>query len=183
MYLLLRNIYIALMAASLSLVSFMTLPSYANTQDFTITTAKDALEKARVVLPEAWGVSHQSLLPQSTLPKGPLLFVSLGMPDSLLKSLLEQAKVLQVTVVIRGLYQDSFDATLKRLTELFPKDDVEKFQGIAINPLWFKTYHIDVVPAVVVPHTHDNDFDVLFGNLTLSDALENIQHHHQGEVS
>lgn len=185
MHLLLKNSLVVFAAIFLGYVTFMALPSCAaNTQDFAVTEAKDALEKTRTLLPESWGASNAvSSAPQATEPQGPLLFVSLGMPDSLLQSLLEQAKALQVTVVIRGLYHDSFDATLKRLTELFPKDEADKFQGIAINPLWFKTYHIDAVPAVVVPHTQDNDFDVIFGNLTLSDALENVQHHHQGEAA
>jgi conjugal transfer pilus assembly protein TrbC len=108
-----------------------------------------------------------------------MLFVSLGMPDLLLKQLLQAAHRLKVAVVIRGLYHDSFDATLKRLKALMPEDQQEanNQSGVLINPLWFREYHIDAVPAVVVPH--GTTYDVIFGNVALEELLEDLKNHHK----
>lgn len=144
--------------------------------------ATQSYRQSKTMLPQVLQSLHQENVPIPVKnTKEPLLFVSLGMPDSLLKQLLMEANREKVSVVIRGFYQDSFDATLKRLFELMPKDKMEKhFDGLLINPLWFKQYHITTVPAVVMPYAHD-DYDVIFGNITLNDALAMIRQHRQGE--
>lgn len=145
-------------------------------------SATQSYGQAQTMLPQVLQSLHQENVPMPVKKAdGPLLFVSLGMPDALLKQLLMEAHREKVSVVIRGFYHDSFDATLKRLFELMPKDKMNKhFDGLLINPLWFKQYHITTVPALVMPYAKD-EYDVVFGNITLNDALVIIQQHRQGE--
>lgn len=144
--------------------------------------AAQSYGQAQTMLPQVLQSLHQEAVPlPAKKTERPLLFVSLGMPDALLKQLLMEAHREKVSVVIRGFYHDSFDATLKRLFELMPKDKMNKhFDGLLINPLWFKQYHITTVPALVMPYAKD-EYDVVFGNTTLNDALAMIREHRQGE--
>lgn len=55
--------------------------------------------------------------------------------------------------------------------------------GVELNPIWFKRFHIDKVPAVVVVPKgsacfksdschQERDYDVMTGDITLSAALK-----------
>lgn len=103
------------------------------------------------------------------------LFVSFSMPESLLKQSFEQAERFHVTVVLNGLMDNSMPKTalkLSRLTAQYPK------LSIQIDPVAFEDFGIDAVPALVV--SQDRIFDVVRGNLALSDALSLI--HERGQL-
>lgn len=142
-----------------------------------------------------------------------LLFVSLGMPDNALKSYLLQAKQYHIPVVIRGLYTDnndlsadktvgSFNDTANRIFNLLKSQETAQdhqknintlqktMGGVSINPLLFRSFGINVVPALVVTnnsnciavnhqpnsneHCSTSDFDVVFGNIPIQKQLNII---------
>lgn len=100
------------------------------------------------------------------------LFVSLGMPDSVLSQYLKQAKQYHIPVVIRGLYTakndtttdkniGSFSDTANRVLFLLKNENDTQYAsqtnkikkamgGVLINPLLFESFNIRVVPALVV---------------------------------
>lgn len=103
------------------------------------------------------------------------LFVSFSMPQTLLLQSFEQAERLHVTVVFNGLIDNSMPETaskLSRLTGRYPE------LSIQIDPVAFEDFGIDAVPALVV--SQGPIFDVIRGNLALSDALALI--HERGEL-
>ena len=160
------------------LLGFFSLNVYAVDMAEIAALKNQSYAQASQQMPNILQTLHQNPMTEAPAIKpNAMLFVSLGMPDELLKQYLQEAHRLQVAVVIRGLYHDSFDATLQRLKSLMPEDQkaAQHQSGVLINPLWFREYHIDVVPAVVMPH--DSTYDVIFGNMALGDLLNNLKNH------
>lgn len=110
-------------------------------------------------------VSRQTKLSSPT-PKA-IIFVSFSMPDLSLKQIIKDAARYQIPVVVRGLIANSFKKTAARIFELVKGNNQG---GIAINPIWFKRYSINAVPACVV--SVGEDFDVIYGNLRIKNMLE-----------
>jgi conjugal transfer pilus assembly protein TrbC len=107
-----------------------------------------------------------------------LIFVSFSMPKQSLETYLRDAKKINASVVIRGLIDNSFQKTAQRMAELIRDSD----GGVELNPIWFKRFGIEKVPAIVAvaegsrcfsKNTCDkkNDFDVITGDISLSYAL------------
>lgn len=119
---------------------------------------------------------------------GMMVFVSLTMPDQVLKTLIKQADQLNIPVMIRGFYADDFQKTITRIADLLGVDlknkntQAKPTGGIAISSEHFKHFNITEVPAFVLiePNrltqgTHNitaEEFDVLTGNLSLIDAID-----------
>lgn len=127
-----------------------------------------------------------------------ILLVSLGMPDDVLKDYLSQGIQYHIPVVIRGLYtsaqDDSVDPmigslpdTVSRVKSLV-KDN--KLGGVSINPLVFRAFDVQAVPALVV-YSDDTDciaaaghsisakcpnnkYDIAFGNMSIPHQLNVI---------
>lgn len=118
--------------------------------------------------------------------KGVMVFVSLGMPDTSLQQLLMQSADLQVPLIVRGVLQQGFTATIKRMDHLIDNKGKTIQSGFAINPQWFTQFGITQVPAFVAikpgkcqakqPCSSD-DFDVIYGNVSLYDALNLLAQH------
>lgn len=133
----------------------------------------DAYIKAQSRQSEVLSALKQSPMPEASKEApSKLVFVSLSMPDLLLQQIFEEANTLQIPVVIRGFYQNSFQETARRVFDLTKEKNTG---GILINPLWFRQYHITEVPAVVV--AKERGFDVVYGNLPIREALEIITRH------
>lgn len=125
-------------------------------------------------------------------PKGMMVFVSLTMPNIALKQLLVQSKRLQIPLVIRGVLPQGFKGTLVRINKLLSQANGKKLDsGFAINPEWFTTFNIQSVPAFVtvkagkcLPKSPcmDNDFDILYGNISMYDALDILKAGDVGEI-
>lgn len=106
-----------------------------------------------------------------------LIFASFSMPKESLKVLSNQAKQVGAPIIMRGLVNNSFKETVKKLTEFNLLQT-----GIQIDPLLFKRFDIQKVPAVVVTNkiacplnqTCLAQFDVLYGNIPLAYALKVI---------
>jgi conjugal transfer pilus assembly protein TrbC len=118
--------------------------------------------------------------------KGIMAFVSLGMPDTSLQQLLMQSADLQVPLIVRGVLPQGFTATIKRMDHLIDNKGKTIQSGFAINPQWFTQFGITQVPAFVAikpgkcqakqPCSSD-DFDVIYGNVSLYDALNLLAQH------
>jgi len=123
-----------------------------------------------------------------------------------------QAKQYHIPIVIRGLYTSkndtaadktvgSFNDTATRIFDLLKTQNSENntsnsdvlkktMGGISIKPLLFRSFGINVVPALVVTnnascivvnhqqntntHCAESDFDVVFGNMPIEKQLEII---------
>lgn len=123
---------------------------------------------------------------------GVMVFVSLSMPDRLLRETLISAHHYHIPVIVRGLVHNDMRATLARMFAIIhPKGTTTAIKGgFEINPLWFRAFDIKAVPAVVVAiQGGDNcygnapcpsrTFDVIYGNITIHDALKEIAKHGQ----
>ncbi|CAK9254203.1 unnamed protein product [Sphagnum jensenii] len=101
-----------------------------------------------------------------------IVFVSLGMPETTLKQLAQEAEKTKVRLVVRGLLDNSFKNTMVRIQEL--KIPVE------IDPTLFDLFQVERVPTFIrcvmtsegaVKSGHDR----LAGNIFIRDALEKFE--------
>ena len=109
-----------------------------------------------------------------------MVFVSFSMPEKSLLSWIKQAHRVHATVMIRGLVNNSFKETILRLHEMTSQG----VGGISLNPIAFKQFSIERVPAVVVAGeplslSHQqialsDKFDVIYGDVNLGFALRKI---------
>lgn len=118
--------------------------------------------------------------------KGVMVFVSLSMPDTSLQQLLMQSADLQVPLIVRGVLPTGFTGTVKRMNKLINNKDKPINSGFAINPQWFTQFGITQVPAFVAikpgkcqakQSCSPDDFDVVYGNVSLYDALALLSQH------
>lgn len=110
-----------------------------------------------------------------------LVFLSFSMPEKSLHGWLLQCKQSGATPVIRGLIHNSFRDTMLTIQRLSQTTGV----GMQLDPILFKTFDIQVVPAVVVikdtPACPANmnckpvDYDSLYGDVSLDYALEKMR--------
>ncbi len=96
------------------------------------------------------------------------VFVTLGMSDENLKTLSQQAQALGGVLVIRGLVNNSFKDTHKRLKDLAIPID--------IDPTLFERFEVTRVPTIVLAEIKEgkltNSHDKVRGNISLRSALE-----------
>lgn len=162
------NAYLTDNAKSLNLSSFEKSKQY---QEWATSLGKQAMEQIKPQNPEADAA-------------GVMIFASLGMPETALKQLMQQASDFNVPVVIRGLWQNDFAATVKKVQSLILSDSGETMLGgVEINPVWFKQFNIQQVPAFVAigkglcinePPCDPKSYDIVYGNVSLYNALETI---------
>ena len=127
-------------------------------------------------------LNHQpSVQPFHSSPKA-LLFISFSMPNNVLKTLLQQAKRYHIPAVLKGVVNQNFNQTLFKIFTLNRTIQAP----ILINPVWFQTFHITRVPALVVlasdtdlqtQHAQSIPFDVLLGAVSVRSGLEEISTH------
>ena len=127
-----------------------------------------------------------------------VLLVSLGMPDEVLKAYFKQSERYSLPLVIRGLYTATTNATAHPVIGSF-KDTAMRVKallndnskaGVSINPVLFQAFDVQAVPALVV-YNDDmpclnprakvptitcgaDDFDVVYGNVSIKQLLELI---------
>ncbi|WP_455292679.1 type-F conjugative transfer system pilin assembly protein TrbC [Vibrio parahaemolyticus] len=119
--------------------------------------------------------------------QGVMVFVSLSMPDHALRQLLTQSQEYQVPLVLRGVLPEGFIPTASRITSLLEKADGTHIDsGFAISPEWFNQFNITHVPAFVAinescseNHCAASDYDIIYGNMSLPNALTLLS---QGDV-
>lgn len=116
----------------------------------------------------------------STTPKL-IGFVSLTMPKQTLVLFLQEAKRYHIPVAIRGVIDHSLKATMQQIYRLVKKDHI---QGVLIDPIWFRDFQIQHVPALVATTGFcdtqpclKNSYDVIYGNARLEELLQAISRH------
>lgn len=129
--------------------------------------------------------AQQSLLnniEQSKTQTGLMIFVSLSMPTVALRQILTDSQTYHIPVVIRGLINNRFPDTTQRIYEILHPEHGEVIQsGVQIDPIYFRQFDIQQVPAVVSYHElirctdeancNKPNFDVVYGNIPLKKAL------------
>ncbi|MCG9583758.1 type-F conjugative transfer system pilin assembly protein TrbC [Vibrio tubiashii] len=124
-------------------------------------------------------------------PKGVMVFVSLTMPSPSLKQLLKQSERTGVPMVIRGVLPKGFPATTARISQLIGIHRKKPIQaGFSISPEWFRRFNVERVPAFVSVKAgrcllkqacNPKDYDIVYGNLSLYQALEVLTQGDTGE--
>jgi type-F conjugative transfer system pilin assembly protein TrbC len=105
-----------------------------------------------------------SNISQEAKKSGLLIFVSFSMPEQSLKLWSQQADKIGANLILRGLINNSLQATTQN----------KIISGFDIDPEKFKEYHIKIVPAVVL--VTNSDYEVIYGDTSLEAALERIKH-------
>ena len=77
------------------------------------------------------------------------VFASFSMPDASLNALIRQGELAGVPIVLRGLVENSLEATMGAVHALY-KDGERPESGALIDPTLFQRFDIDQVPTVVV---------------------------------
>ncbi|MEM6485291.1 MAG: type-F conjugative transfer system pilin assembly protein TrbC, partial [Pseudomonadota bacterium] len=115
------------------------------------------------------------------------IFASFSMPDASLKAVIEQAELAGAAVVLRGLVDDSVEATMQAVSNLYGED--EQVAGAVIDPTLFERFSINQVPSFVVSESPAQrcmsdadcpipDYVKIAGDVPLLYALERISASH-----
>ena len=115
---------------------------------------------------------------------GVYVAVSLSMPPEALRQLARDAHRAGARVVIRGLVDGSFKATMLKVRQVF---DDRSAGGVAIDPQVFKAFAITAVPTVIAARSKVEPcgslgcvpaapaFDKISGNISLDAALKALE--------
>lgn len=98
------------------------------------------------------------------------VFVSFSMPNNLMIETLKDCERLKIPAYLNGFYENSMSKTINKIMEL--TKDVPNL-SLQIDPFEFAKYEINQVPTIV--KDSNNCFDVVYGNLQISDALNLIK--------
>jgi len=93
-------------------------------------------------------------------------FLSTSIPEKQLAILIKAAEARGIPVYLRGLVHDSMEQTAQYMLHLVSQYQV---RGVLIDPVRFERYGVKQVPALV--QSCGERFDILYGNVALSDAL------------
>ena len=97
-----------------------------------------------------------------------LVFVSFSMPNIAIKELNDQAQKYGAKLILRGLHEQSFKKTAKKILEI-DKDGVK----LDINPELFKKYGIKKVPTFILIR-NGKEVSQLSGNVSLEYAKSKL---------
>ena len=100
---------------------------------------------------------------------GILVFISFSMPKLSLIELSDQSQKYGATLVLRGLYKESFKSTKEKIFEINPK-------GLRTNihPELFKRYNVRRVPTFILVKD-GKEVNRLSGNVTLDFAAKKLE--------
>jgi type-F conjugative transfer system pilin assembly protein TrbC len=128
-------------------------------------------------------INHSLADNKNTHSSAPIIvFISFSMSESSIKKWMQQAERIQAPVVIRGLIDHSFKKTIEKMVDLTR----DHHGGVQLDPTLFRKFKIQHVPAVVVfkeanclsSQSCIEDYDVVYGNVTLDYALQTIVDQH-----
>ena len=158
-----RNNRLKIVVAALALSSVGSL--YANT------TAMNAIEQGQQ-MEQAW---NHNFSPVKKTGIHAYLFVSLGMPTLALRQYMRETEPYHIPMAIRGFLADNYQKTAHRFWQIMhPKNKAIINNGIAIDPVWFRRFHITAVPALVV-ESSNNHYSVVYGNVPIQKGLAIIE--------
>jgi conjugal transfer pilus assembly protein TrbC len=123
-------------------------------------------------------------------PTGPLIFVSLSLPETSLDKLSQDAKVVNATLVMRGMVNGSLRKTAEALSA-YSRQGV----NMVIDPQAFQRYGVYVVPAFVIDLATSADSNcsaasacnglqspVIEGDVSLAHAMRGIASRSNGRI-
>lgn len=119
--------------------------------------------------PDCQGQIEHHPSPEAVWDNGVLVFVSLSMPKASLVALRQEALQRGATLVIRGLYDNSFLKTKDKIVEIHPEG-----LPLMIHPQLFKEYHVERVPTFIEIRD-GQEVARLRGNVTLDFALSKLR--------
>lgn len=109
-----------------------------------------------------------------------IIFVSFSMPKQSLEQWLAVSNQLHIPLVLRGMIDNSIKKTEAAIIPLVKK----VHGGFQINPVLFRSFNIEQVPAIVVVNHHGchtdaecgdkKQFDVIYGQTTMNYALSQL---------
>lgn len=105
------------------------------------------------------------------------LLISWSLSDKSIENYMEQAIRHKVSLVMRGLKDNSIDITEKKWSE-FP---VDKREGITIYPQIFKDFNVTQVPAFI-QIGKDGKYDIVYGEVGIAYFLELIEKEGESNV-
>ncbi|WP_397218113.1 type-F conjugative transfer system pilin assembly protein TrbC [Pantoea osteomyelitidis] len=115
---------------------------------------------------------RQSMQPGERPVDAALVFVSFSMPPDELKQRVQDAAVLNIPVVIRGMVNGDMRATANAVAGLVKESNTG---GVQIDPTTFRKYNITAVPVLIVACGNQGDkVDRLQGDLKLHQALKRV---------
>lgn len=89
-------------------------------------------------------------LPETREQRLPVyVFASFSMPEASLRALIRQGELAGVPIILRGLVENSVEATMQRVHTLYEEGETQE-SGAVIDPTLFARFGIDQVPTVVV---------------------------------
>lgn len=105
------------------------------------------------------------------------MFASFGLSDSLLRQMLDYAKIYNGVIVLKGIENNSFKQTAEHVQRL-SKEGEEA--AIIIDPTLFKQFEVERVPAYILAKQEKcpvglsckPSYDKITGNITPKYALE-----------
>ena len=129
------------------------------------TTSEESLNK-RDIIEEAITGYKKIKQSQCGLDKkdGFYIFISLSMPETLLKKYDLIAKQIGAKLVLRGFKNNSFKETVNYIQTLSSEGIIGE-----INPILYRKYSVNLVPSFVL--AQGDKFDKLVGNVSVNYAL------------
>ena len=98
------------------------------------------------------------------------LFVTLSMPTLALRQYMREGMPYHIPMIIRGLVNNNYQKTAARIFKIMhPKNKLPIDSGVAIDPVLFKKFNVEVAPALVV--AKGNHYGVIYGNIPIKKAL------------
>ncbi len=142
----------------------MQTPEFKDTQQFALSQKNPLEEMAK---------DHQRV-------SDAIIFVSFSMPKQSLEQWLAVSNQLHIPLVLRGMMDNSIKKTEAAIIPLVQK----VHGGFQINPVLFRSFDIQQVPAIVVINHHGchtdsecgdkKQFDVIYGQTTMDYALSQL---------
>ena len=77
------------------------------------------------------------------------VFASFSLPEASLRALIRQGELAGVPIVLRGLVENSVEATMRRVHSLYEEGETQE-SGAVIDPTLFARFGVDQVPTFVV---------------------------------
>lgn len=99
-----------------------------------------------------------------------LVFVSFSMPEQSLKQLAKQVKEKKGVLVLRGLHNNSYKQTLKKIYSI--TKDAQS--GFVVDPRLFEEFQVETVPTFIKKQS-DSLYQKVSGDVSLIYALNFLQ--------
>lgn len=139
--------------------------------------AKDLTLKSNALVKDYAAKQYPEIVKDSANHDEVIIFISSSMPVISLQEWAEQAKAIDASLVMRGFVVNSLKKTIKYSKAVFGDKGLP---GFNIDPELFNRYQVKAVPAVVIQG--ENTYDIIYGNVGLKAALNEVKRNGSVEV-